>query len=116
MSKFFLIIPLIIFIFVFFAVPIFAQETVDSPIGLRLFPDPLNPATRNVVDTIATAMKAIGGAIAVIMILVGAYIYMTSAGDAEKVKTAHRLILWAVIGLAVLLINWVGLVNSFLGG
>ena len=101
-----------IFIFtVFFTAlsrSVFAQS-VDNPLRLQRLQD--------LAGTIATAMQAIGGSIGVIMILVGAYYYTTASGDAEKIKTAHRLILWAVVGLAVLLIGrgWVAITCSILG-
>ena len=93
---------------VIFALSVFAQ-TVDNPRRLQRLQD--------LAGTIAAAMQAIGGSVGVIMILVGAYYYTTAAGDAEKIKTAHRLLLWAVVGLAVLLIGrgWVAIVCSILG-
>jgi len=88
-------------------VPVFGQS-IDSPVSIGSF--------NNLAIKIGKAMRAIGGAIGIIMLLVGAYQYITSAGNQEKTKTAHRLILWAVIGLFVLLIgeNWVTIFCSII--
>jgi len=96
------------FALILLAMPVFAQS-VDNPLLLQRLQD--------LAGIIAAAMQAIGGAVGVIMILVAAFYYMTASGDAEKIKTAHRLILWAVVGLAVLLIGrgWVAITCSILG-
>src|SRR3989338_8554429 len=96
------------FALILLAMPVFAQS-VDNPLLLQRLQD--------LAGIIAAAMQAIGGAVGVIMILVAAFYYMTASGDAEKIKTAHRLILWAVVGLAVLLIGrgWAAIPCSILG-
>lgn len=89
------------------AIPVLSQS-IDNPVGI--------PSFKDLAKKIGKAMQAIGGAIGSIMIIMGAYQYITSAGNEEKVKTAHRLILWAVIGLSILLIgeNWVTIFCSII--
>jgi len=55
---------------------------------------------------------------AVIFILIAAFKYMTAQGDAEGVKTAHKMLVWSAVALAVALISVgaVFIVRSFLGG
>ncbi len=58
-------------------------------------------------------------AIAVILVLIGAYYYVTAGGDAEKTKTARTYILYALVGviLALLARGIVALIrNSILTG
>lgn len=44
------------------------------------------------------------GAIAVIMIIIGGLQLMLARGNEEKVGTARKMILWALIGLAIVLL------------
>lgn len=44
------------------------------------------------------------GAIAVIVVIAGGFFYVTSTGDASRVKRAKDAILYAVIGLVVVLL------------
>lgn len=45
-------------------------------------------------------------ALVVIFIVLGAYRYLTSAGEAEKVKSAQNTLLYAAIAVAVALLAW----------
>ena len=61
-----------------------------------------------IIDT----LLFIVGAIAVVMIIIGGIIYVTSAGDSGKVTQGKNTVLYAVIGLVVALlafaiVNWV---------
>lgn len=38
-----------------------------------------------------------------IVILVGAFMFVTAAGNPEKIKTGRQLILWAIVGLFIIL-------------
>ncbi len=48
----------------------------------------------------------IAGIIAVIMIIIGGYWYVLSAGDPQKVKKAKDTILYAVVGLVISISAW----------
>jgi hypothetical protein len=56
--------------------------------------------------------------LAVLFILLAAYNFVTSKGDPEKVSTARKQVLWAVIGVAVGLLAWtiVRLVETSIAG
>jgi len=56
--------------------------------------------------------------LAVIMVLVGAFQFITSAGDPEKVSKARKTIMYAAIGLAVALIagGAVSIIQAFVSG
>lgn len=75
----------------------------------------------NVVQNILMSVIGIAGLVAVIFIVIGGVNYMTSAGDANKVKKAKDTILYAVIGLAICalafaIVNWtIGTINSGTG-
>ncbi len=56
----------------------------------------------NLAATIINILSLVGGAAAVIMIIVGGFRYVTSAGNPEGAKSARNTILYAVIGLIVI--------------
>src|SRR3990172_2144617 len=101
---------LIFFLYFFLHMnPVLAQSTIDPPTTTSSFTD--------LSTKIGKALQAFGGAIGVILILYGAYMYMASTGDPQRTAKAHKIILWTTIGLAVVLIgeNWVKIFCSVLG-
>jgi len=54
------------------------------------------------------------GLIAVIMVIYGGVLYVTSAGDSGKTDTAKKIILYTVIGIIIIMLSFV-LVNAVLG-
>ena len=72
---------------------------------------PINPATQyktieDLLHGIVGWIVKIGAPIATIMILVGAYQILFSAGDPEKVKTGRNTILYTAIAYGIILIGW----------
>lgn len=61
-----------------------------------------NVLTNNVLNTIYIAT----GAIAVIMIIVAGFIYTTSDGDSAKITKAKNVILYAVVGLVLVILAY----------
>lgn len=53
------------------------------------------------IDTIINVLSLLVGIVAVIMIIIGGFQYITSGGDSGKITTAKHTILYAVIGLVV---------------
>ncbi len=53
------------------------------------------------LTTILNAIVGILGLVAVVVIIIGGVTYMTSSGDASKVKKAKDTILYGIIGLIV---------------
>lgn len=62
----------------------------------------VQPLFKNLINAILLIL----GAISVIMIIIGGFQYVTSAGDSNKVKTAKSTIMYAVIGVAVALLSY----------
>lgn len=63
-----------------------------------------NCSDDKVTNTTSTAIKLISylaGVVAVIMILVSGFKFMTSAGDAGKTASARSTLIYAMIGLAI---------------
>ena len=55
----------------------------------------------NTIITIINAVIGVLGIVAVVVIIIGGINYMTSTGDAGKVKKAKDTILYGVIGLVI---------------
>lgn len=49
----------------------------------------------------------IGGVIAVLAFIFSGFLYVTAQGNETKLKTAHKSLLYTVIGTAILLGSWV---------
>jgi hypothetical protein len=65
-------------------------------------PNALNGPVGHITDTLLT----VAGAVAVIIIIIGGISYITSAGDSSRIKVAKDTILYAVIGLVVVIIAY----------
>ncbi len=85
---------------------VFAQE---QPLGATI--DPALAATfglgtQNLYDTLTTIVNVLLGflgVLAIIVILVGGFKWMTSGGNEEKVSGARQMIVAGIIGLAIIL-------------
>ena len=69
----------------------------------------------NTVQLIINVALSVLGVVTVIVIIVGGVTYITSYGDAGKVKKAKDTIMYGVIGLVVALLAF-AIVNFVLGG
>ncbi len=70
--------------------------------------NPSNPVSgpSGVINTAANIIAAAAGIGAIIMILIGAFFYVTSAGNADNAAKAKSRILSAFIGLVVVAMAW----------
>ena len=99
---------------IFTAVTLFALTLMPSVVlaasninlGLNEFKKTTQLGTRPLVETVASIINvAMGllGMVVVILILAGGFLWMTAAGDTEKIKKAKGLIFGGIIGLAIIL-------------
>lgn len=58
------------------------------------------------LEQILHALWILASLLTTIMILVGAFQMLTAAGNPEKIETAKKTILYAVIGFAVVILAW----------
>lgn len=70
---------------------------------------------RQLVLTIVNFFLGFLGLLAVIMIIYGGFLYVSSAGKEESVGTAKKILLYALIGIVIIVISF-ALVNTLLGG
>ena len=87
---------LIFLVLISFCLPLTVEGIrIENPLEYESFEE--------LVDAIITFLAfRLGPPIAVIMILVAGFYFITAAGDPEKVNTAKRIILWTLIGLLVI--------------
>jgi hypothetical protein len=63
-------------------------------------------ASDSINNTIAAALNILsvaGGIVAVVMLIIGGFRYVTSGGDSGKISSAKNTITFAIIGLVVVL-------------
>ncbi len=77
-----------------------SKETACEGAGIGKACDGGN-GLKKAVTAIVNVLTAIVGVAAVIMIIIGGFRYITSAGDANKVSGAKSTIIYAIIGLVV---------------
>lgn len=84
-------------------------------------PNPLGPNCEDVgcvLQRIAGFLLLIATPILTIMVLWAGFLLLSSGGDPKRVQAGQKALLWAVIGFAIILINWgfASIVEEILGG
>lgn len=69
----------------------------DSKVCQASDKDEASDLVTNIISALLWAL----GAVAVIVIVIGGFKYVTSNGDANKIQSAKNVILYAVVGLVV---------------
>lgn len=92
--------------------------TTGGSTGVNTVGDNSNNLTNSITGILNGVIAALG-IVAVIVIIIGGVSYMTSTGDAGKVKKAKDTILYGVIGLVICvlafaIVNFV--INNIIGG
>jgi hypothetical protein len=83
-----------------------AQEDVDDVFGVNTIGDEIILGSKDIRATVGSIINAgLGflGVVAVVIILMGGFKYMTSGGDEGKTKKARDYIIAGIIGLAIIL-------------
>lgn len=69
---------------------------------------------RGIVLTIVNFFLTFLGLLAVIMVIYGGFLYVGSGGNEESVNKAKKILLYALIGIVVIIVSF-ALVNTILG-
>lgn len=103
------------------AVQVFGVDTAFAQlISPEDQPEALAAATggetsfRAIARTIVNFFLLFLGFIATVMIIYGGVLYVTSAGNQESIDKAKKILLYAVVGIVIILISF-ALVNTILG-
>lgn len=94
-----------------FIVPALAAQTEDLPAGLDVGLDKLSSTglggqdsdLREVVGSIIKVALSFLGVVAIIIVLIGGFKYMTAGGSDDKVAEARKWIISGIIGVAIIL-------------
>ncbi len=77
---------------------------LQSPINQVCICNPLTSSDfSTIVDKLINFIFTISAVLAPLMIIIGAFFIMTAAGDPKKVGTGKNIILYALIGFAIVL-------------
>lgn len=58
------------------------------------------------LQMISTFVVEIGGIVAIFFLVIGGLIYSTSAGNQGRMETGKKTMMWALFGLAIILLSW----------
>lgn len=78
--------------------------TAEADGGL---PDPLPSydSLGDVIGAVADFITGLAVVVAPLMIVIGGFLFVTAGGDLEQLSKARQLMLWAAIGLGVVLLS-----------
>ena len=109
-KKIYLLIVLLGAIFLLVA-PVLAADPVDTDLG-SVAPIKITSvsALNQKIGAIIKTILGIVGALALVMVIYGGFMWMTSGGKADQVKKGKDTLVWAVAGLALIFFSYV-LVN-----
>ena len=104
---------LFVSIFSLFPLAALAESTATTHVALS------NPLASNdvrvIIGTIIKAALGLSGTIALVMIVWGGFLWLTSQGNAEKIEKGKQVLLWATIGLVVIFFAYT-IVNTIITG
>lgn len=69
--------------------------------------DPDNPGSDAVAQLIGNLVQValtVAGGVAIVMIMVGAFQYLTAYGNEEKATKGRTTLMWAIIGVVVIIL------------
>ncbi|MBZ9573062.1 hypothetical protein KJA17_02695 [Patescibacteria group bacterium] len=83
---------------------------IENPLDVESIPE--------LIDNIVQFIFWIAVVLAPLMILVGAFYFITAAGDPKRVETGKKIILWTIVGLAIILFSRgiISIIRSVLAG
>jgi len=94
------VILLLSFAVLAFILPAFvfgANPTIENPLGT-------GSTFQTIVERFTLFAQVLVTPLSVLMILISGFLYMTAGGSPERLKTAHNMLIWAIIGIALVLL------------
>ncbi|MDA2935754.1 pilin [Patescibacteria group bacterium AH-259-L05] len=95
-----MIVVLVIGVYILLSQSLFAQ-VLEDPLNLE-GKEPIPELAGRIIK----AVLGIVGVLALVMFIYGGILWMTSGGNAEKIKKGKDTIVWAVIGLAFIFFSY----------
>lgn len=75
----------------------FAATAIINPLDADDIP--------SLIEDIGDLIFYVGMALVTLMILIGAFMFITAAGDPQKVASAQRIFFWTAIGAAIIIFS-----------
>lgn len=93
------------------ASPVLARENFEIPNPLE------HESIEELLNAIVDFIFYVALVVAPIMIIIGGFLFITSRGDPEQVSQAKKLIIYALVGLAIIYMSkiLIGLIRQVLG-
>jgi hypothetical protein len=87
--------------------PLFLFSIAQAEGGVKVgFPNPLKWETLGeLIAVIINFLRNISFALVPMMVIISAFYFLTSGGDPNKVKTGKNILVYTVIGLAIILLS-----------
>ncbi|MBU0667498.1 pilin [Patescibacteria group bacterium] len=103
-------------VFLYSTVPAYAQliSPADQP-GRLAEATGGEGSFRNLILTFLNFFLGFLGLLAVVMVIYGGILYVTAAGEQDKLDKGKKIIMYAVVGIVIILLAF-ALVNTILGG
>jgi hypothetical protein len=82
---------------------------VSSCGGDGMYKSPLGPGYCTIQDILAKATSwilTLVSSVIILIIIIGGLMYISSAGDEERLRTSKNMIFYAIVGLAIILISY----------
>lgn len=91
---------LIFLLVISFVVPLItnAQVQIQNPLNYRSFAE--------LLGAVVGFLMKLAIPIATIAIIIGGFYFITAGGNPDKIKVAKQIIIWALIGLIIVLSAW----------
>lgn len=102
------VLPWLVFIVVLFSpLGVFAAPA-NSNSGVIQLPNPIDiKDPRDLIGRVIGALLGLVGSIALVIFIWGGFLWMTSAGNPERVSKGKNAILWATFGLVVIFSSYI---------
>lgn len=113
MKRSLAVLALIVTLLPVVAMPVVAQTTTSKVVAI---PNPIKcPDATCLVSQVIRYILGTIALIATLMFVWGGVMMLTSGGNADQVKKAKETLVWATIGVVVILLSW-GIIRFVLSG
>lgn len=85
--------------------PVYAAYTLPNPINAD--------SPEELISNVIQVILGVTGSISLLMFVYGGFIWLTSAGNSERVSRGKNVFVWATIGLVVIFTSYVVLRTIF---
>lgn len=99
-----------LFLLILFLIPLFVNGQTECtepacPAGAICFKNPLTACDfRTLVTNLVSFLLTVASAVVGLMIVVGGFYFVTSAGSPERVEKGKKLIFYALLGLLIVIL------------